>query len=61
MVVWKLKSCPRCGGDLFVDREADSWYMQCLQCSHRIETGTPPRPERQPVTPGAGSHRRWPL
>ena len=38
MGVWKLKSCPRCGGDIFVDTDIDySWYEQCLQCSYRHE------------------------
>lgn len=34
MVMWKFKSCPRCGGDIFIDRELDSWYEQCLQCGY---------------------------
>ena len=34
MVVWKFKSCPRCGGDMFVDRDHYSWYEQCLQCGY---------------------------
>ena len=37
MVKWRSKSCPRCGGDMFIDRDLDSWYEQCLQCSYRIE------------------------
>ena len=37
MLNWELKSCSRCGGDLFIDRDADGWYEQCLQCSHRRE------------------------
>jgi len=37
MLHWKLKSCNRCGGDQFVDRDADGWFEQCLQCSHRRE------------------------
>lgn len=37
MVMWKIKSCPRCGGDVFMDRELDGWYEVCLQCSHRNE------------------------
>lgn len=32
MVMCKLKACPRCGGDIFIDRELDVWYEQCLQC-----------------------------
>jgi len=34
MVSWKLKSCPRCGGDIFTDRDYYGWYEQCLQCSY---------------------------
>ena len=35
--MWKLKSCPRCGGDMFFERGLDSWFMQCIQCSHESE------------------------
>ena len=37
MVDWKLKSCPRCGGDLFIDRDYNGWYQQCLQCGYMGE------------------------
>ena len=37
MLHWKLKSCSRCGGDLFIDRDIDGWFEQCLQCSYRKE------------------------
>ena len=37
MTKWKAKGCPRCGGDMFMDRDMDSWYQQCLQCSYRVE------------------------
>ncbi len=30
MVKWKLKSCPRCYGDMFID----SWSKHCLQCGY---------------------------
>jgi ribosomal protein S27AE len=53
MVVWKLKGCPRCGGDVFIDREFDVWYAQCLQCSHRHEVNTVAESRKQPVTAGA--------
>jgi ribosomal protein L37E len=33
-VIWKFKSCPRCGGDTFVDRDIGGWYEQCLQCGY---------------------------
>ncbi|MBI2329500.1 MAG: hypothetical protein HYU85_07725 [Chloroflexi bacterium] len=38
MPKWKLKSCPRCRGDIFIDRDLEGWwYEQCLQCSYRSE------------------------
>lgn len=37
MVLWKLKSCPRCLGDLFIANDMDGWFEQCLQCSYRRE------------------------
>lgn len=37
MVMWKLKNCPRCKGDMFIYEDMDCWYEQCLQCSCRHE------------------------
>ena len=34
MAVWKLKSCPRCNGDLFIQHETDGWYEECLLCGY---------------------------
>ena len=34
---WKLKGCPKCRGDLFVDRDYNGWYEQCLQCGYMGE------------------------
>ncbi len=31
--VAKLKGCKRCGGDLFLERDAEGTYISCLQCS----------------------------
>jgi hypothetical protein len=31
---WRLRSCPRCGGDMFIDRDWYGWYEKCLQCSY---------------------------
>jgi hypothetical protein len=43
--------CPKCGGNLYMDRDYNGWYEQCLMCSYmkdlvvvyqkgtRIETG----------------------
>jgi len=37
MVTWRLKDCPRCGGDTYIDRDIDGWYQQCLMCAYRLE------------------------
>ena len=29
-----MRSCPRCGGDLFTDRDVYGEYLQCLQCGY---------------------------
>jgi len=26
--------CPKCGGNLFLDKDLYGWYEQCLQCSY---------------------------
>ena len=28
------KHCPRCGGNVYLDRDYDGWYERCLQCSY---------------------------
>ena len=35
MIKWKLKCCPRCGGDLFIENNDEGWHAQCLQCSYQ--------------------------
>lgn len=53
--MWKLKACPRCGGDVFIDKGLDSWYEQCLQCGYQRElrdireVQAMPEPEKEPV------------
>ncbi len=37
MAMWKFKGCPRCAGDVFIEKDLDGWYEQCLQCSYRSE------------------------
>ena len=45
-VLWRLKSCRRCQGDMVVDRDADGWYQSCLQCGYRVSLAdiTPKQP-----------------
>jgi hypothetical protein len=32
--MWRLKGCPRCSGDLFLDKDIHNWYEICLQCGY---------------------------
>jgi len=34
MVMWRIKSCPKCGGDIFTDIDGDVLFDHCLQCSY---------------------------
>ena len=43
--MFKLKGCPRCGGDLREERDKYGTYEICLQCGfHKSDTpdGSPP-------------------
>lgn len=31
---WKLKDCPRCSGDIFMDIDENGWLGHCLQCGY---------------------------
>jgi len=33
--MWRFKSCPKCKGDMLVDRDYDDWYEWCLQCGYQ--------------------------
>lgn len=50
MARWKLKGCPRCKGDLLVERVQGNWDEYCLQCGYRrdLKVISP----RIPVTDG---------
>ena len=30
----RLKSCPKCAGDVRVDRDQYGWFEQCIQCGY---------------------------
>ena len=36
----KLRGCPRCRGDMFLEKDQYGWYEECLQCSHRRKLST---------------------
>jgi hypothetical protein len=52
MLRWRLKACARCGGDVFIDRDMDGWFEQCLQCSYRREMRDIKEFKKQPVLVG---------
>ncbi|MBN1643464.1 MAG: hypothetical protein JW856_01390 [Dehalococcoidales bacterium] len=52
MLHWRLNSCARCGGDLFIDRDTDGWFEQCLQCSYRKELNDIKEFMKQPASVG---------
>ncbi len=58
MVMWKLKSCPRCGGDIFIGTDSDGWYEQCLQCSYKRDLKKLAEPKEHPVLVGARRSRK---
>ena len=52
MVMWKLKTCPRCHGDLFIDKDyTGGWFEQCLQCGFRREMKAIVEPMRKQPAP----------
>jgi hypothetical protein len=54
--MWKLKSCPRCNGDIFLEKDISGWYQRCLQCGFNkdlkvmveVKEGVP-RKKKEPV------------
>jgi len=50
--MWKFKKCPRCGGDILLDRDQYSWYEQCLQCGYERDLESIGEFEEQPVKKG---------
>jgi hypothetical protein len=37
MDMWKLKSCPKCTGDLYIEQRQEECEEQCLQCGYKRE------------------------
>jgi DNA-directed RNA polymerase subunit M/transcription elongation factor TFIIS len=40
MTKWKFRSCPRCSGDVYVEKDNDETYEKCLQCGYVKITGS---------------------
>jgi len=50
MVRWNLKSCPRCGSDMYIEKDFETVYKKCLMYSYKIELERVP--VKQPVAAG---------
>ncbi len=46
--IQKLSSCPRCGGNLVLDRDIDGYFKRCIQCSFSVSVSTPFKIESKP-------------
>jgi hypothetical protein len=54
--IMRLKICPRCAGNLLLDKDIDGHYKRCIQCS--FEIAIPPGaqiPDRKPSNTASGS------
>jgi ribosomal protein L37AE/L43A len=55
------KSCPRCHGDLFLDRNDGPAMWACLQCGRNFDArsmAAPADESREPVAIGAAKQER---
>ena len=38
--MFRWNSCPRCKGDVLIDRDEYGWYEECLMCGYTHDLGT---------------------
>jgi len=43
----KLKGCPRCKGDMVLERDHWGWYEQCIQCGYLRDLENPVEVSKQ--------------
>ncbi len=46
--IQKLSICPRCGGNLVLDRDIDGCFKRCIQCSFSVGFTAPLKVETKP-------------
>ncbi|HEY31971.1 MAG TPA: hypothetical protein G4O10_02555 [Dehalococcoidia bacterium] len=56
MTTWRFKNCPRCAGDMFIERDVDGLIERCLLCGYSRDVSKPKKvvstvseSKRQPV------------
>jgi hypothetical protein len=37
---WTHKNCPRCKGNVYLEKDMYGWYEQCLQCGYSRDLDT---------------------
>ncbi len=48
--MWRLKGCPKCSGDMFLEKDLDGWYERCLQCGYNRDMVTIVEVKQEPST-----------
>ncbi len=46
--MWRLKSCPKCKGDIFLEKDYSGWYERCLQCGYNRDLKCVVEVKKQP-------------
>lgn len=54
LIMFWLKACPQCRGDLYEKKDHYGWYIACLQCGYQL-TG-----DEEEVVAAAHSVRHYP-
>lgn len=57
-MVW-LKACPKCKGDLFLDKDHYGKYQSCIQCGYIKDLVDGPTATPQAAPPAAGNEAPW--
>jgi hypothetical protein len=48
MVSKALRTCPKCGGKMGIDKDEYGYYEQCIQCGYLLDIKIP-KPQPQPI------------
>jgi len=56
--MWKLKGCPKCEGDLFLEKDHAGWYEKCLQCGYNRDMQVMVEVKEQAPAPKNGAPLR---
>ncbi len=54
----RIKQCPRCKGDVRLDRDQYGWYEECITCGYVHDLQVLATRERTPVPVTGRSDRR---